>query len=57
MPAEGEPATFTGYFYGAAGFGLALLRLDGVSQGTRWESVLPDNPLNKIFDVEKIAEE
>ena len=44
MPAEGDPATFTGYFYGAAGFGLALLRLDGALQGRRWEETLPDNP-------------
>ena len=44
MPAEGEPASFTGYFYGAAGFGLALLRADGASQGIRWEEALPDNP-------------
>jgi hypothetical protein len=47
MPAEGEPATFTGYFYGAAGFGLALLRLDGASQGTRWEPEFPDNPFGR----------
>ncbi len=48
MPAEGEPATFTGYFYGAAGFGLALLRLDAASQGSRWEPALPDNPFGRM---------
>ena len=44
MPDEGAPATFTGYFYGAAGYGLTLLRLDGAVQGSRWDVVLPDNP-------------
>jgi len=44
MPDEGAPATFTGYFYGAAGYGLTLLRLDGAVQGSRWGVVLPDNP-------------
>jgi hypothetical protein len=44
MPEEGAPATFTGYFYGAAGYGLTLLRLDGALRDQRWETALPDNP-------------
>jgi lantibiotic modifying enzyme len=48
MPKEGEPATFTGYFYGAAGYGLTLLRLDGALQDMRWDVVLPDNPFGRV---------
>jgi len=44
MAEPDAPATFTGYFYGAAGFGLALLRLDGALRGERWEPPFPDNP-------------
>ena len=47
MPDEGAPATFTGYFYGAAGYGLTLLRLDGAVRGERWNVVLPDNPFGR----------
>ena len=48
MPDEGAPATFTGYFYGAAGYGLTVLRLDGALRGMRWDVVLPDNPVGRV---------
>jgi lantibiotic modifying enzyme len=40
----GEPAAFTGYFYGAAGYGLLLLRLDAAERGEAYKSALPDDP-------------
>lgn len=42
-----EPAEFTDYFYGAAGYGLLLLRLDAVEQGRRWKTVFPDNAFDE----------
>lgn len=42
-----EPAEFTNYFYGAAGYGLLLLRLDAAEQGKRWKCAFPDNPFRK----------
>jgi rhamnogalacturonyl hydrolase YesR len=40
----GDLAAFTGYFYGAAGYGLLLLRLDAALQETPWQLRLPDDP-------------
>lgn len=40
----GEPAEFTGYFYGAAGYGLLLLRFDAAERRRDWKFSLPDNP-------------
>lgn len=40
----GEPAAFTGYFYGAAGYGLMLLRLDAAQRDERRKRALPDDP-------------
>lgn len=40
----GEPAAFTGYFYGAAGYGLLLLRLDAAERGASHKIPLPDDP-------------
>ncbi len=47
MPRSGTPASFTGYFYGAAGFGLTLLHLDLVQQGRTLRTVFPDDPFVK----------
>ncbi len=44
MEDEGTPAEFTGYFYGAAGFGLLMLQLDAVDQRVRRRFPFPDNP-------------
>ncbi len=44
MPQPGSPATHTGYFYGAAGFGTLLLRLDAALAGREWRWRLPDDP-------------
>jgi lantibiotic modifying enzyme len=44
MPHPREPAEFTNYFYGAAGYGLLLLRLDAAEQGRGWKISFPDNP-------------
>ncbi len=43
----GEPAAFTGYFYGAAGYGLLLLRLDAAERGTSHKILLPDDPFGQ----------
>lgn len=40
----GEPAAFTGYFYGAAGYGLVLLRLDAAQHSEKHKIALPDDP-------------
>jgi lantibiotic modifying enzyme len=44
MPHPREPAEFTDYFYGAAGYGLLLLRLDATEEGRGWKTGFPDNP-------------
>ncbi len=46
MPYGGEPADFTGYFYGAAGYGLMLLHMDAVGNGANPSIILPDNPFH-----------
>jgi len=40
----GDSAAFTGYFYGAAGYGLLLLRLDAAEHRTSGKITLPDDP-------------
>ncbi len=44
MSDPGMPASHTGYFYGAAGFGMVLLRADAALSGREWVWRLPDNP-------------
>ena len=44
MSAPGTVAAFTGYFYGSAGYGLLLLRLDATGRRERWKLSLPDDP-------------
>ena len=46
----GEQAAFTGYFYGAAGYGLLLLRLDAATQNTFHKIALPDDPFGDASD-------
>ncbi len=55
MPDRGMPASFTGYFYGAAGFGLMLLHLDLVEQGRTLKTVFPDDPFNFLFKTVEFA--
>ncbi len=47
MPKSGKAAAFTGYFYGAAGYGLLLLHLDAIERGKAWDFALPDSPFGK----------
>ena len=49
----GEPAQFTGYFYGAAGFGLTLLHLHKIINDENDFLTLPDNPFK--FDFETVT--
>lgn len=49
----GEPAQFTGYFYGAAGFGLTLLHLHKIINEKNDFLTLPDNPFK--FDFETVT--
>lgn len=44
MANGGEEAAFTGYFYGAAGYGLVLLHLDAAMRDLEKPVVLPDDP-------------
>jgi lantibiotic modifying enzyme len=44
MQRHGEKAEFTGYFYGAAGYGLLLLGLDAAENNRPWKLRLPDDP-------------
>jgi len=44
MPRAGETTAYTGYFYGAAGYGLLLLQLDAATTVRDWTFTLPDNP-------------
>jgi lantibiotic modifying enzyme len=44
LPNPGAAAAFTGYFYGAAGYGWLLLHLDVAGRGQAWPLLLPDNP-------------
>jgi hypothetical protein len=45
LPDAGAPAAFTGYFYGAAGYGLLLLQLDAALRNEPWELDLPDDSM------------
>ena len=44
MQGAGTEAAFTGYFYGAAGYGLLLLRSDSIDEDETWRINLPDDP-------------
>ena len=44
MEGAGTPAAFTGYFYGAAGYGLLMLQLDSVNRNAKRRIRLPDDP-------------
>jgi lantibiotic modifying enzyme len=48
MPNPNEPAQFTGYFYGAAGYGLLFLRLDAATRHKDWRHTFPDNPFHPV---------
>ena len=41
-----EPTDFTGYFYGAAGYGLMLFDIDAVENQRNLSIVLHDNPFD-----------
>jgi hypothetical protein len=47
MEKAGSAASFTGYFHGAAGFGLVLLACDAAETGRPWELRLPDDPFSR----------
>lgn len=47
VPHPGEPSAYTGYFYGAAGYGLLLLRLDAALHDAPWTLRLPDDPFDE----------
>lgn len=44
MEDAGQPGTFTGYLYGASGFGLLLLQMDAEERGAGPVMALPDDP-------------
>jgi hypothetical protein len=44
MENAGSPASFTGYFYGAAGFGLLMLQMDALQRDAPRPTTWPDNP-------------
>ncbi len=50
FPDGGKPAQFTGYFYGAAGYGLSLLKLDELINSDNQLSIkFPDDPFHFPF--------
>lgn len=46
MTNRGDPADFTGYFYGAAGYGLLLLHMDAVENERNLLTIFPDDPFD-----------
>jgi lantibiotic modifying enzyme len=48
MERPNELAEFSGYFYGAAGYGLMLLGVDGAIEKEPWTLRLPDDPFGSI---------
>jgi hypothetical protein len=46
MENSGELAAFTGYFYGAAGYGLLLTRAHAAERGKPYLVVFPDDPFS-----------
>ena len=48
MEDAGSPAAFTGYFYGAAGFGLLMLQMDALQRDAPRPTPWPDNPFPRI---------
>jgi lantibiotic modifying enzyme len=50
MDRAGEPSTYTGYFYGAAGMGLLLLQLDAETTGREYPVAFPDDPFGLVSE-------
>ncbi|MCI0490814.1 MAG: hypothetical protein L0229_29835 [Blastocatellia bacterium] len=44
MEGANSPAAFTGYFYGAAGYGMLMLRFHSTDSDAKWRIRLPDDP-------------
>ena len=44
MQGAGTPAAFTGYFYGAVGYGMLMLEFNFVARDAKWRIRFPDDP-------------